>query len=152
MSFRLVDVEVATEEALDRRARFDDLTGLANRAEVLARIGTLGEHQRRPGSQTAILFCDVDRFKAVNDTFGHAAGDAVLRELAERLSGAIRSGDIAARVGGDELLAVLEGVHDIDDALRVAEKIRAAACEPITVPGDQVTSSIEYRGDPCSAG
>ena len=142
MSFRLVDVEVATEAALDRRARFDDLTGLANRAEVLARIGTIGEHQRRPGSQTAILFCDVDRFKAVNDTFGHAAGDAVLRELAERLSGAIRSGDIAARVGGDELLAVLEGVHDIDDALRVAEKIRAAACEPITVPGDQVTSSL----------
>ena len=142
MSFRLVDVEVAAEAALDRRARFDDLTGLANRAEVLARIGTIGEHHRRPGDETAILFCDVDRFKAVNDTFGHGAGDIVLRALAERLSGAIRSGDVAARVGGDELLAVLEGVHDIDDALRVAEKIRASACEPITVPGERVTTSL----------
>lgn len=141
-SFRLVDVEVAAEAALDRRARFDDLTGLANRAEVLARIGMLGEHHRQPGAETAILFCDVDRFKDVNDTYGHAAGDIVLRTLADRVSAALRAGDTAARVGGDELMAVLEGVHDIDDALRVAEKIRAAACEPITVPGDQVTTSL----------
>ncbi len=141
MSFRLVDVEVATEAALDRRARFDDLTGLANRAEVLARIESTGHH-RRPGDETAILFCDVDRFKEINDTYGHAAGDLVLRTLADRLAAAIRSGDTAARVGGDEMMAVLEGVHDVDDALSVAEKIRAAASMPITESGNPISTSM----------
>ena len=82
-----------------------------------------------------MLFCDIDRFKGINDTFGHGAGDEVLRTLGDRVSAAIRVDDFAARIGGDEILVVLTGVSDLDAAEAVAEKIRSAAAEAIPYDG-----------------
>ncbi len=141
-SFRTVDDDVARQEELDHRARFDELTGLLNRKEILDRMVGLGEHARRTGAESAVLFCDVDHFKSVNDEYGHAAGDAVLREIASRVGGCIRRRDLAARVGGDELVVVLDGVHGLPDALMIAEKIRAEVARPIDVEGRSVTTSV----------
>ena len=138
-SFRVIDDLVRTEQELDRRARFDTVTGLINRHEALERLAVGG---RRSGELTAVLFADVDRFKEINDTRGHAAGDEVLRILAERITGAIRRDDVAARIGGDEFLVILSGVHDTDEAARVAEGIRRAAAGPIAVDGEPVVTSL----------
>ena len=83
-------------------------------------------HLPRTGQQTAVLFCDIDRFKDINDTRGHAAGDEVLRVIAERTSQSVRKDDVVARIGGDELLVLLTGVHSLEEATAIAEKIRAS--------------------------
>ena len=130
-STRVIDDLVRAESELEHQARFDLLTGLMNRPEVLRTVTRLATQHPRTGAQTAVLFCDIDRFKEINDAHGHAAGDEVLRTLGERLSSTIRSDDFAARIGGDELLVVLTGVHDLDEAVAIAEKIRRVAAEPI---------------------
>ena len=81
------------------------------------------------------LFIDVDGFKLVNDTLGHATGDTVLATLAARVRGCIRGGDTIARMGGDEFLVILNDIHDIDEARAVAEKVRVAAARPIEAGG-----------------
>ena len=140
---RMVDAQVAAEQQLEHRARTDELTELLNRKEVLSRIETLGAASRRTGHELAILFCDLDHFKNINDQHGHAAGDEVLRVMAERLRGVLRtSDDLAARIGGDELLVVLHGVQDMDNAIALAEKIRAAAAQPIPTPSGPVTATL----------
>ena len=132
------------EEELARRAASDPLTGLLNRQEMHNRIQALLRQLPRTGSRTAALFCDLDHFKTINDRYGHAAGDDLLRDVARRISGCLRAGDLAARVGGDELLVVLEGVQDLDNAVQIAEKIRRAIAEPIpTVAGPlAITATI----------
>jgi len=128
-SFRLVDAEVSSQRILERRARTDELTGLLNRKEVIDRIETLTKHD---GRTDAVLWCDIDRFKVVNDTYGHAAGDAVLESLADRIRACLRSpDDLGARLGGDELMVFLHGVRDLEDARIIAEKLRRLAAEPI---------------------
>jgi diguanylate cyclase (GGDEF)-like protein/PAS domain S-box-containing protein len=142
-SFRTVDQEVAIEQELDRRARTDALTGLLNRQEVFDRLDQMAGRTRRRGEQLAILFCDIDRFKTINDTYGHAAGDAVLKSLARTLKKCTRSGDQIARIGGDELLVVLDGIQTLEEAVAVAEKIRRESHTPIRLPGDgSVTPSL----------
>ena len=142
-SSRVIDTLVATEQELDHQARFDLLTGLMNRSEVLRNVARLSNQRPRTGIHTAILFCDIDRFKDINDAHGHAAGDEVLRTLGERLSATIRSDDFAARIGGDELLVVLTGVHSLDEAVTIAEKIRSAASEPVAFErGMRITPSL----------
>ena len=131
-SFRTVDQEVANERELDRRGRFDGLTDLLNRREVFERIEALRHQQHRSGRQLAVLFCDLDRFKAINDNHGHQVGDEVLCAVAQRLRGCLRNDDdLAARVGGDELLVVLRGVRDLANAVTVAELLRRSVAEPI---------------------
>jgi diguanylate cyclase (GGDEF)-like protein/PAS domain S-box-containing protein len=142
MSFRIVDAEVHAEQELERRARFDDLTGAMNRDEALARLNEVGINHRRPGDACGILFIDVDGFKSVNDECGHAAGDVLLRALAARIRAAVRSGDTVARMGGDEFLVILEGVHDLVEATAVAEKIRLAAAEPVATPQEVVRATV----------
>lgn len=115
-SFRTVDLEVETEQELERRARTDELTGLLN---------------RRANDGSAVLFCDLDDFKTINDSHGHGAGDDVLAAVALRIRGCLRADDLAARIGGDELLVVLRSVPDLEDAVAIAEKIRAAFSQPI---------------------
>jgi diguanylate cyclase (GGDEF)-like protein/PAS domain S-box-containing protein len=140
---RIVDAEVAAEQQLEHRARTDELTELLNRKEVLSRIETLGAQSRRTGHELAVLFCDLDRFKDINDRHGHAAGDEVLRVTAERLRSVLRtSDDLAARIGGDELLVVLHGVRGMEDALTIAEKLRNAAAQPITTPSGPVSTTL----------
>ncbi len=143
-SFRVVDTEVMARQQLDLQARFDALTGLMNRKEIFELLNSVSGHRHRQGQETAVLFCDVDEFKHINDTLGHAVGDEVLRTLAERIRSALRREDAAARVGGDELLIVLTGIHSLEGAAAVAEKIRQAAAAPIAlVEGPvQVTLSI----------
>lgn len=140
-SFRIVDAEVEMERQREHLARFDTLTGLMNRGEVLRAVAGIREQLPRTGTKTALLFCDVDEFKAINDRYGHAVGDVVLRALAERLRECIRADDYAARIGGDEFLVVLGGLHGVDEAVAVAEKIRHLAVEAIEVPGASVVST-----------
>ena len=145
VSFHLIDAQVAAEQELERRARTDELTNLLNRREAFDRIRDLTSANSRTGEKTAVLFCDLDKFKQVNDTHGHQAGDEVLGVVAARLRTGLRhADDVAARVGGDELMIVLHGVHDKADALAVAEKLRAAVAEPIVTRAGslQITISI----------
>lgn len=140
---RVVDAQVAAEQQLEQSARTDELTQLLNRKEVLSRIETLGAQSRRTGHELAVLFCDLDRFKHINDTHGHAAGDEVLRTTARRLRETLRtSDDLAARVGGDELLVVLHGVRNMDNAVALAEKLRAAAMEPIPTAKGPIVATL----------
>jgi diguanylate cyclase (GGDEF)-like protein/PAS domain S-box-containing protein len=139
-SFRVVDAEVEAAELLERRARTDDLTSLLNRKEAIERIDAL---TRRTGQRIAVLSCDIDWFKNVNDIHGHAAGDSVLQTVAEHIRGCLRSGDdLAARIGGDELLVVLHGVRDLDDAVAVAEKLRRRTAEPIHTAAGPITVTL----------
>jgi diguanylate cyclase (GGDEF)-like protein/PAS domain S-box-containing protein len=139
-SFRGIDAEVEAERILEHRASTDELTSLLNRKEVLERVEVLN---RRGGHQLAVLWCDIDRFKVVNDTYGHATGDAVLKTLADRIRGCLRStDDMGARIGGDELLVLLHNVRDLQDAVGVAEKLRGAAAEPIPTAAGPVTITL----------
>jgi diguanylate cyclase (GGDEF)-like protein len=139
-SFRGIDAEVRAEAILARRASTDELTDLLNRKEVLERVELL---KKRGGRQLAALWCDIDRFKVVNDTYGHAAGDAVLKALADRIRGCLRStDDMGARIGGDELLVLLHGVRDLQDAMDIAEKLRRAAAEPIQTAEGPITITL----------
>lgn len=141
-SFRIIDAETAVEAELESRARSDELTGLMNRREVLERVAAMTSHPRRTGEEAAVLFCDIDGFKTINDKYGHSAGDAVLQATAARVSTCLRAGDIAARIGGDELLVLLDGVHDLTDAVDVAEKIRRAVTEPVRTDGLTLTVTL----------
>jgi diguanylate cyclase (GGDEF)-like protein len=136
----------AREEDLRHRASTDELTGLLNRRELLRLLELLlidaGRDQALHG--LALLFCDLDLFKDINDNFGHAAGDLVLRCVGRRIRAHIRDADLAARVGGDEIIVVLRDISDPADALAVAQAIRAAIAQPIRANGIEavITASI----------
>ena len=142
-SSRIIDDLMAAEQELKRQARFDLLTGLMNRPEFHRNLARVSAQRPRVGGQTAILFCDIDRFKDINDAHGHAAGDEVLRTLGERLSATIRSDDFAARIGGDELVVVLADVDNLDEAVTIAEKIRTTTSKAIALKGGaRITPSL----------
>jgi diguanylate cyclase (GGDEF)-like protein len=113
---------------LRHQARHDALTGLANPVELTERlVGLLADQ-----IPMAVIFCDLDRFKEVNDTKGHAVGDSVLRLVAERLRAAVRGEDVVARVGGDEFVVVAAGIGS-DDALALVDRIDQAFAHPMAV-------------------
>ena len=114
------------EERLARLAHTDPLTGLANRTQLASAIRlALARRDRRPG-QPALLFCDLDGFKGVNDEFGHAAGDRTLVSVARAVSAVVRKGDLIARVGGDEFVVLCGEQEGPGEAVDVAERIRGA--------------------------
>ncbi len=113
-----------------RAAETDTLTGLPNRVRLLDRLATAVASARRRGTRLALLFMDLDNFKQINDTHGHAAGDEMLRRAASRLVGAVRDSDTVSRHGGDEFLILLNEVSDAADAKRVAEKLLNAIDGP----------------------
>jgi diguanylate cyclase (GGDEF)-like protein/PAS domain S-box-containing protein len=126
------------EAQLEHQAFHDALTGLPNRTLFLDRLAqALARSERREGS-VALLFFDLDRFKLVNDTLGHAAGDALLVETAERLRGCVREEDTVARLGGDEFVVVCEQLTRREDGLMVADRIRRAFAQPFSVKGREV--------------
>jgi diguanylate cyclase (GGDEF)-like protein/PAS domain S-box-containing protein len=141
-SLRRVDQEVAAEAELDRRARTDALTGLLNRNEIFERLSWMQEHRRQGDGQVAVLFCDIDHFKAINDTHGHAGGDAVLMALAQRLQSCSRQDDLVGRIGGDELLVVLKGMPSLEKAQAIAAKMHAAAKAPLTLASGEVVPTL----------
>jgi diguanylate cyclase (GGDEF)-like protein/PAS domain S-box-containing protein len=118
------------EQHIREAGQHDPLTGLPNRALLYEYAGHLLAAARRHQTQGALLFVDLDRFKDINDTHGHEVGDAVLREVAQRLSSAIRKGDIAGRLGGDEFLVILPQVADAAIAAAVAEHLLARLNPP----------------------
>ena len=122
------------EEDLERLAFYDALTGLPNRLLFRERLErSLKAARRSTAKLTAVLFLDLDKFKAVNDTYGHTTGDALLQEVARRLSEAVREVDTVARLGGDEFAIVLHEIVDITAPERIAEKIIAAINQPVFV-------------------
>ena len=132
------------ERQLERLAQKDTLTGLPNRHAFNDGIAAALRRSQRGGTQVALLFLDVDGFKQINDTLGHAAGDDVLREFARRLSACVRATDLVARLAGDEFVIVLEGIHSREECRFVARKIIAAMRSPVSA-GDtavKVTTSI----------
>lgn len=141
-SMRVIDDQVAAEQHLERLARFDALTGLVNRAEAIARLEAALERPRNPGMYLGVLFCDIDYFKNVNDTWGHAAGDFVLTTVAARIRECLRDGDTVGRTGGDEILVLLPGLNTLDEALRVADKVRCRASDPIFYGGTTIRVTL----------
>jgi len=133
LSFTWRDVTERHHHAaqLERRARLDDLTSLLNRRELFERLESMRHHAPRTGHKLAVIFLDFDNFCDINDTYGHQAGDEVLRVSARRLLDCLRQGDMGGRLGGDEMVVVLQGVHDLTDAMAVANKVRACLAEPI---------------------
>ncbi len=132
---RDVSERKAFEEQLSHQAFHDSVTHLANRALFNERVRHAVARARREHISLAVIFVDLDDFKTVNDSLGHAAGDTVLREVAKRLSLNIRAADTAARFGGDEFAVLLEDVEDPQSAADTAERILAALRQP--VPLDQ---------------
>ncbi len=129
--------ERALRDRLAHAATHDSMTGLVNRLGVLEHIERELASASRAGRATALVFIDLDEFKRVNDVHGHAAGDEVLRMVAERLQSQARAGDVVARLGGDEFLAVLPDIGSAEDATVLACRLLAAAREPIVVDGER---------------
>lgn len=131
------------EERLRREAQFDSLTTLPNRSyatDLLRRAIARGKRNR--DQQFAVLFLDCDRFKVVNDSLGHHAGDSLLRLVAGRLNGCVRPGDVVARLGGDEFVVILEGVKDEAEAISVAERIQTSLAQPFYLDGHELFMSV----------
>lgn len=134
----------AAEEQIRQLAYYDTLTGLPNRRLLLDRLSHALAQARRFGRSMAIMFLDLDRFKLINDSLGHSVGDALLKQVAQRLTGCVRAGDTVARPGGDEFVIVLTEVGHPLDAARVAEKIIDTFSTPVLVENRQLpmTTSI----------
>jgi diguanylate cyclase (GGDEF)-like protein/PAS domain S-box-containing protein len=140
------------EDRLAHLAEFDTVTGLPNRHLFRDRLGQSLAQARRNERQVAILFIDLDRFKAVNDTYGHAVGDTLLRQVAARLGECVRSGDTVARLSGDEFAVILSELTKAEDAGLVAQKVVHALAAPFEPDGHQtyISASIGvslYPGD-----
>ncbi|MFN2528526.1 MAG: EAL domain-containing protein [Candidatus Baltobacteraceae bacterium] len=132
-----------TEHLLREQAHIDGLTGLPNRKAASEALASLAATAQRTGASAALLFIDVDQFKNINDTLGHTAGDDLLREISTRLRRCLRETDFVARMGGDEFIAILNDVKDAAHVAIVAETIKAAVVQPISLGRDvAVTVSI----------
>jgi diguanylate cyclase (GGDEF)-like protein/PAS domain S-box-containing protein len=130
------------EQELRYLANYDTLTGLPNRSLLAERLARAVVRARRQETRVAVLFLDLDRFKDINDSLGHAAGDRILKAAAARLLGIVRESDTVARLGGDEFTVVVEDITDIATAEGVAEKIIEAFAEPLEIDGrSEVTIS-----------
>lgn len=130
-------------ETLAHQASHDSLTGLPNRAYFEGRLIRTLRSAAKVNERVAVLFLDSDRFKDINDNFGHAAGDAVLVAVATRVRAQLRDDDLVARLGGDEFAILLSPLHKLEDAQRIADKIIASMDMPIPLPGHtQVVTSL----------
>jgi diguanylate cyclase (GGDEF)-like protein/PAS domain S-box-containing protein len=128
------------ESELERLALYDALTGLPNRALFADRLGHVLARRGRETS-TAVYFLDVDRFKRINDSLGHAAGDEVLREVAKRLDGVLRPEDTVARFGGDEFTLLCESVGGVLEAVSIADRLQRSLRDPLVAGGAELRLS-----------
>jgi diguanylate cyclase (GGDEF)-like protein len=132
---------IRTEKRLSQLAAYDPLTGLVNRPTFLHRLNRAIARARRTNKEVAILFVDLDGFKPINDAFGHAIGDALLRLVALRLGTVVRATDTVARLGGDEFAIVLEGIASSHDIACIADKVLDAIKAPAAVSGRDISIS-----------
>jgi len=130
-----VSAQKDVERELQRLARVDTLTGLANRRQFDELLEQALARYRRSRRPLALIYLDIDRFKSINDTHGHGVGDAVLREFARRLEAGLRETDVAARLSGDEFVVMLDGLAVRDEAIAVAHKLLQAIRVPMALPG-----------------
>ncbi|SNS93019.1 diguanylate cyclase/phosphodiesterase with PAS/PAC sensor(s) [Noviherbaspirillum humi] len=142
-----------TEEIIWRHASFCSLTGLPNRRLFQDRLEQEVRKAHREGDQVALLFIDLDRFKEVNDSLGHEAGDRLLSQVARRLLNCVREGDTVARLGGDEFTVILTDLHDSPKVEVIAQKIIDRLAEPFRIKGEtaHVSASVGITLYPCDA-
>ncbi len=134
---REITQQKLAEENVNRLAHFDTLTSLYNRAAFFERLAHAISVARRHGSVLAVLFVDLDRFKDVNDAFGHLTGDEVLKIMAQRISDTIRASDTAARLGGDEFIVLAENVAREGDVSDFAQRLLDVLSEPFSLLGQE---------------
>ena len=144
--------ERAAQDQLEHLAHYDSLTGISNRARLRIEAERMLKVARRHHQHLAVVFLDLDRFKQVNDSLGHEAGDQVLQEVAKRLTSCLRSSDCVARFGGDEFTLLLGDLIHAEDVLLVTQKIEMALSKPFLLARDEVlvTASLGvsmYPGD-----
>ncbi|MBX9936470.1 MAG: EAL domain-containing protein [Burkholderiaceae bacterium] len=142
--FSDISQQKENEKRLEHIAHYDALTGLPNRVLLADRLRQAMAHAGRYAKKLAVVFLDLDGFKAVNDTYGHAMGDRLLIELAVRMQHALREGDTIARIGGDEFVAVLAGLSQHEAAGVVLDRLLIAAAQPVLTDGIalQVSASV----------
>jgi len=145
--FEDIDDRIAEHRELERRASIDPLTGLLNRSELTDRVSASIADARTSGRPGALLFCDLDAFKPVNDTYGHAVGDQVLAIIAKRLQAQVRNRDTVARFGGDEFVIVAEDLDGemLDELIR---RLQDAVAAPLDIAGVTVKLSITIGSAP----
>jgi diguanylate cyclase (GGDEF)-like protein/PAS domain S-box-containing protein len=131
-----------TAERLTELTLRDALTGLANRVLFADRLAHAVERSHQTGEGIAVLFIDLDRFKSVNDNFGHAAGDELLRQAADRMRSAVRPADTIARLGGDEFTVLCEDVNAVSEAAWVADRVSAALERPFDLFGSETSIGV----------
>lgn len=139
------------ERLLKKHAFFDPLTGLANRLLLIDRFELAMRHSKRSLKQFAVLMVDLNKFKAINDTYGHAAGDAVLIAVAQRLVSIVRSSDTVARLGGDEFVLIIESITEREQVAALGQKLIDVLSQSVTLEsGDvvQVGGSVGYAWYP----
>lgn len=129
-------------EAVLHMAHHDALTGLPNRTLLRQRLEQAIAKARCSAQHAALVFCDLDKFKQINDTLGHEAGDGLLREVAERLARAVRCDETVARLGGDEFVIVLSDLAQAGSAEAVVRTLIAALSEPMTIAGQQFVVTV----------
>ncbi len=132
------------EGKLRAQAQTDTLTGLPNRSQLNDKLARAIAHSERGGEPMALIFIDMDNFKAMNDDFGHAGGDLALKEVARRLSSVLRSTDTVARLAGDEFVVLVESIKQAGDAALVARKLMAAMDAPFAIGSQPVALSCSY--------
>jgi diguanylate cyclase (GGDEF)-like protein len=146
--------EIAERHLVERELAFtashDELTGLANRTLFMRELDQILAHTESSDHRWAILFIDLDRFKVINDSLGHAMGDLVLIETARRLGACLRSGDTLARLGGDEFIILLGAIEDVDDACQIAQRLLRAFDAPFTIAGHEVSASASIGIATCA--
>ena len=130
------------EQRLFEQAYHDSLTSLANRALFMMQLTrAVARSRRRASPGFAVMMLDVDRFKVVNDTLGHLGGDSLLLAFAKRIDHSLREADLVARIGGDEFAILLEGIDEVKDATRSAERILKELAAPFEIDGTEVHAS-----------
>ena len=140
--FRDITERKLAKEHLEYLANFDSLTGLPNRRLFFDRMGQSLLNAKRQKHQVGLLYLDLDRFKEVNDTFGHAVGDLLLKETAGRLTQSLRLSDSAARMGGDEFTIILTKIVEPEDAAIVAKRIVKNLAKPFLLDGQMVSIGV----------
>lgn len=140
-SFIDISEKKLSEDHVYHLAHYDALTDLPNRTLFLERLRQSIKQVKRANTKLAVLFLDLDNFKMVNDTLGHACGDILLQEVAQHLKAAIRETDVVARLGGDEFTITLNDIDSSQEAADIAEKIIAATASPVCLAGKQVMVS-----------